>query len=170
VALVRAPRRWPLEAAGNARETGEDWVMMSRATASLETPVRGGLGALPARPNNEILWHASWRVACQQSEFPFRQGRAESQPWQASPWRPSRGDTRGTCRMADTKAGVSTSGLTEAEAKEFHAVFVTSLITFFIVVIIAHVLAYNWRPFWPGPNGWVAAMGDHLTTVTSLLT
>ena len=72
--------------------------------------------------------------------------------------------------MADTKAGVSTSGLTEAEAKEFHSVFVTSLITFFIVVIIAHVLAYNWRPFWPGPNGWVAAMVDHLSTATSLLT
>ena len=72
--------------------------------------------------------------------------------------------------MADTKAGVSTSGLTESEAKEFHSIFVTSAAVFFIVVIIAHVLAYNWRPFWPGPNGWVAAMGDHLTTVTSLLT
>jgi len=72
--------------------------------------------------------------------------------------------------MADTNAGVSTSGLTEAEAKEFHAVFTTSLITFFIVVIVAHVLAYNWRPFRPGPKGWVAGMGDHLSTVTSLLT
>jgi hypothetical protein len=38
------------------------------------------------------------------------------------------------------------------------------------VVIVAHVLAYNWRPFWPGPNGWVAAMVDHLSTATSLLT
>ena len=67
--------------------------------------------------------------------------------------------------MADTKAGVSTSGLTEAEAKEFHSVFVTSLITFFIVVIVAHILAYNWRPFWPGPNGWVAAALNHVTPI-----
>ncbi len=71
--------------------------------------------------------------------------------------------------MADPKTSVSTSGLTEAEAKEFHAVFTTSLITFFIVVIIAHVLAYNWRPFWPGPNGWYAAMIDGVNLVTSVL-
>jgi light-harvesting complex 1 beta chain len=72
--------------------------------------------------------------------------------------------------MADPKTSVSTSGLTEAEAKEFHAVFTTSLITFFIVVIIAHVLAYNWRPFWPGPNGWYTSMIDGLNAATSFLT
>ena len=69
--------------------------------------------------------------------------------------------------MADTKAGVSTSGLTESEAKEFHSIFVTSAAVFFIVVIIAHVLAYNWRPFWPGPHGWVAAMIDQITPFVS---
>ena len=71
--------------------------------------------------------------------------------------------------MADTKTVVSSSGLTEAEAKEFHSVFTTSLITFFIVVIVAHVLAYNWRPFWPGPEGWYTSMIDGVNLVTPAL-
>jgi hypothetical protein len=36
-------------------------------------------------------------------------------------------------------------------------------------VIIAHVLAYSWRPFWPGPAGWVQSLLDGATNVTSFL-
>ena len=53
--------------------------------------------------------------------------------------------------------------LTPEEAKEFHKIFLTSFIIFTIVAIIAHVLAWNWRPWLPGPNGY--AMLDHGMTV-----
>ena len=35
----------------------------------------------------------------------------------------------------------SISGLTEAEAKEFHGIFLTSFIVFVVVAIVAHILA-----------------------------
>jgi light-harvesting complex 1 beta chain len=63
----------------------------------------------------------------------------------------------------------SLSGLTDEEAKEFHTVFSFSATVFFVVVIIAHVLAYSWRPFWPGPAGWVQSLLDGATNVTSFL-
>jgi light-harvesting complex 1 beta chain len=48
----------------------------------------------------------------------------------------------------------SLTGLTEAEAKEFHRIFLGSFIGFTVVAIIAHVLVWNWRPWLPGPNGY----------------
>ena len=47
--------------------------------------------------------------------------------------------------MADNR-GSSPSGMTEAEAKEFHGMFVTSFIAFTLVAIVAHFLAWQWRP------------------------
>ncbi len=47
--------------------------------------------------------------------------------------------------MADYKG--SMSGLSENEAREFHGVFVTSFITFTVIAIIAHVLVWQWRPW-----------------------
>ena len=52
-----------------------------------------------------------------------------------------------------TAAG-SLSGLTEGEAKEFHKIFVTSFIVFTGIAIVAHVLAWMWRPWLPGPDGY----------------
>jgi light-harvesting complex 1 beta chain len=52
------------------------------------------------------------------------------------------------------------SGLTEAEAKEFHRIFMTSFIVFVVVAIVAHVLAWSWRPWLPGPNGYQTSMLD----------
>ena len=43
----------------------------------------------------------------------------------------------------------SVSGLTAPEAREFHRIFVTSFIIFLIVALIAHYLAWEWRP-WGG--------------------
>jgi light-harvesting complex 1 beta chain len=47
--------------------------------------------------------------------------------------------------MAENKATMS--GLTDAEAKEFHAIFVSSMSGFFGIVIFAHLLAWFWRPW-----------------------
>ena len=48
----------------------------------------------------------------------------------------------------------SLSGLTEGEAKEFHGVFMTSFIIFTVIAIIAHILAWQWRPWLPGAKGY----------------
>ncbi len=48
------------------------------------------------------------------------------------------------------------SGLTEAEAKEFHSIFVTSFVIFTLVAVAAHVLVWLWRPWLPGVNGYSA--------------
>ncbi|MCE2968670.1 MAG: light-harvesting protein [Burkholderiales bacterium] len=47
--------------------------------------------------------------------------------------------------MADEKS--SLTGLTDREAKDFHGLFMGSFIGFTIVAIIAHVLAWSWRPW-----------------------
>lgn len=59
--------------------------------------------------------------------------------------------------MADNTRPGSLSGLTEAEAKEFHGIFVTSFIAFVVIAIIAHFLVWQWRPWLPGPNGYAAS-------------
>ena len=45
----------------------------------------------------------------------------------------------------------SLSGLTEAEAQEFHGIFVKSFIAFVVIAAVAHFLVWNWRP-WLGPR------------------
>jgi light-harvesting complex 1 beta chain len=56
--------------------------------------------------------------------------------------------------MAQSEGKASYSGLSEAEAKEFHGIFVTSFIIFLAIAIVAHVLAWMWRPWLPGVNGY----------------
>jgi len=53
----------------------------------------------------------------------------------------------------DDRTG-SLSGLTEPEAREFHRIFMTSFIGFVVVALIAHILAWMWRPWLPGPSGY----------------
>jgi light-harvesting complex 1 beta chain len=80
---------------------------------------------------------------------------------------PSRAGLRGIGKefaeasMAD--ANVSMSGLTEREAQEFHAIFLRSFIGFVVVALIAHVLAWIWRPWLPGPEGYTTSMLDGAT-------
>jgi light-harvesting complex 1 beta chain len=68
----------------------------------------------------------------------------------------------------------SLSGLTEQEAQEFHAIFMRSFIGFTVVALIAHVLAWLWRPWLPGPEGYAASFLDGATgyahQITSILT
>lgn len=47
--------------------------------------------------------------------------------------------------MANLKE--SLSGLGEEEAKEFHGVFMTSFGAFTAVAVVAHILAWMWRPW-----------------------
>jgi light-harvesting complex 1 beta chain len=62
----------------------------------------------------------------------------------------------------------STSGLTEAEAKEFHGLFISGFVGFTVVAIVAHVLVWSWRPWLPGVKGY-ALLDSAVTTLTSLV-
>ena len=48
----------------------------------------------------------------------------------------------------------SLSGLTEAEAKEFHRIFLGSMFLFIAIAVSAHILVWAWRPWLPGVNGY----------------
>ncbi len=52
------------------------------------------------------------------------------------------------------------SGLTDEEAQEFHKIYVGSITAFVVVAVIAHFLAWSWRPWVPGPNGYVTSALD----------
>jgi len=58
-------------------------------------------------------------------------------------------------RERDDRFGPGTY-LTPEEAKEFHKLFVVSFILFTIIAIVAHVLAWMWRPWLPEANGYSA--------------
>jgi light-harvesting complex 1 beta chain len=62
----------------------------------------------------------------------------------------------------------SISGLSEAEAREFHSIFITSFFLFVAVAVVAHILAWMWRPWLPGPNGYKTALDsiEHLASLT----
>ncbi len=62
----------------------------------------------------------------------------------------------------------SLSGLTDAEAREFHGIFVTSFIVFVVIAIVAHFLVWQWRPWLPGPNGY-SQLIDGVNAVKSML-
>lgn len=64
------------------------------------------------------------------------------------------GDKLQRWRSQVAEGQVSPSGLSEPEAKEFHKIFVTSFLIFTAVAIVAHVLAWMWRPWLPGVNGY----------------
>ena len=72
--------------------------------------------------------------------------------------------------MAENK-GSGLTGLTEAEAKEFHSIFISSFAFFTLVAIAAHFLAWQWRPWIPGPNGYESTdLSPLLHTLTSMFT
>ena len=52
----------------------------------------------------------------------------------------------------------SLSGLSEAEAREFHSVFMSSFLVFVVIAVVAHILAWMWRPWLPGPGGYKTAL------------
>jgi light-harvesting complex 1 beta chain len=48
------------------------------------------------------------------------------------------------------------TGLTESEAKAFHALFMSSFIGFTLIAVVAHILVWMWRPWFPGVKGYSA--------------
>ncbi len=68
--------------------------------------------------------------------------------------------------MADEKT--SMSGLTDAEAKELHEIYMKGLVLFTGVAVVAHFLVWLWRPWFPGPNGY-AALQDAATAALTMI-
>lgn len=61
--------------------------------------------------------------------------------------------------MADTTGTHSGSpgsltGLTDAQAQEFHAIFTKSFMIFVAVAVVAHILVWFWRPWLPSVGGY----------------
>ncbi|MEL7536699.1 MAG: light-harvesting antenna LH1, beta subunit [Pseudomonadota bacterium] len=56
------------------------------------------------------------------------------------------------------------SGLSANEAKEFHRLFMVGFVVFTVIAIVAHFLVWQWRPWFPGPEGY-AALTDGVQTV-----
>ena len=54
------------------------------------------------------------------------------------------------------RVGVSTY-LTPEEAKAFHNLFVVSMGVFVLIAVVAHVLVWMWRPWFPGTAPYEAA-------------
>jgi light-harvesting complex 1 beta chain len=71
--------------------------------------------------------------------------------------------------MSDNERFGPGAYLTPEEAKEFHKIFVSSFIGFTIVAIIAHVLVWMWRPWFPGINGY-AMLNDAVQVATVTIT
>jgi light-harvesting complex 1 beta chain len=59
--------------------------------------------------------------------------------------------------MSDNERFGPGAYLTPEEAKEFHKIFVSSFIGFTLIAIVAHVLVWMWRPWFPGVNGYAMA-------------
>jgi light-harvesting complex 1 beta chain len=68
--------------------------------------------------------------------------------------------------MAD-KNGGSWTGLTDAEAEEFHRFYLQGTFLFVGIAVVAHFLVWLWRPWIPGPKGY--AMLDGVTTAAQSL-
>jgi light-harvesting complex 1 beta chain len=41
----------------------------------------------------------------------------------------------------------SLSGLTQAEARDFHKAYMSSFVGFTVIAIVAHILVWMWRPW-----------------------
>jgi light-harvesting complex 1 beta chain len=74
--------------------------------------------------------------------------------------------------MAVDDKRTSLSGLTETEAQEFHGIFVRSFLLFTLIAVIAHILAWMWRPWLPPVGGWASVQDGvsyALATMSSMI-
>lgn len=60
--------------------------------------------------------------------------------------------------------------MTPEEAKEFHKLFMASFVIFTLVAVVAHILVWAWRPWFPGPNGGYAMLNDGVEVATATIT
>lgn len=61
------------------------------------------------------------------------------------------------------------SGLSVTEAKEFHRIFLVSFCIFVAVAIVAHVLAWAWRPWLPSAHGYGTPINQTAALVRGVL-
>lgn len=71
--------------------------------------------------------------------------------------------------MADHDTS-SLTGLSDKQAQEFHSIFMMSFIMFVVIAIIAHVLVWQWRPWFPSVEGYTSAVQGLEATAQTLLT
>ncbi len=64
----------------------------------------------------------------------------------------------------------SFTGLTSREAKEFHKYFMLGFIVFTVIAIVAHFLVWQWRPWFPGVDGYAAVTDGANALVHSAIT
>jgi len=69
--------------------------------------------------------------------------------------------------MADNRE--SLTGLTDQEAREFHGFFMSGFVIFTVIAIVAHFLVWQWRPWFPGVNGYAALDESTTQALTSLV-
>lgn len=63
--------------------------------------------------------------------------------------------------MAESgNAGGSMTGLSAKEAQEFHRWFMMSTIVYVVIAIIAHFLVWQWRPWFPGVEGYMSSLTE----------
>jgi len=62
----------------------------------------------------------------------------------------------------------SLTGLTDAEAQEFHGYFMQGFIGFTIVALVAHILVWMWRPWLPGVKGYTSLI-DGVSTLATMI-
>ena len=51
---------------------------------------------------------------------------------------------------------VSLTGMSEGEAQEFHRYYIQGMMMFVAIAVVAHLLAWFWRPWIPGPEGYAS--------------
>jgi light-harvesting complex 1 beta chain len=71
--------------------------------------------------------------------------------------------------MADDKPTGSLSGMTDSEAKEFHNLFVSTFFIFVLIAFVAHFLAWQWRPWLPGPDGYTSSIVEEARAMASYI-
>jgi len=71
--------------------------------------------------------------------------------------------------MSEDQPEGSPSGLNRSEAREFHAIFITSFMFFTGIAIVAHFLVWMWRPWFPGIEGY-SLINDATTTLSTAMT
>ena len=68
-----------------------------------------------------------------------------------------------------SEAKINPSGLTDDEAKDFNGIFITSATVFVGIAVVAHVLAWAWRPWLLSLDGVQTSALDTVQQITSYL-
>lgn len=62
---------------------------------------------------------------------------------------------------------LSVTGLSNEQAMAYHAIFMQSTMMYVGVAVVAHLLVFVWRPWFPGVDGY-AALSDTMPALAQL--